>query len=206
MSIEQDDPTQAGPKSAVAPTIDYFDDIPEKKVEVKDLQLLARLAAESKELEATIQTKAVDLAEDQAKLDALLRKRIPEIMKELGMEEFKLTDGSKISIKEDVKCGITEANKPKAFEWLESTNNDGIIKTKVGVDFGKGEMEEAKKAIDALAEVGLAATVDRAVHPATLKSFVKEMLEKGVSIPIDVFGIFEFTVAKITLPKPAKAK
>lgn len=188
------------------PPIDYFDDLPEKKVEVATLQLLARLANESKELEASIQTKSVDLAEDQSKLDALLRKRIPEIMKELGMEEFKLTDGSKVSVKADVKCAITEANKPKAFEWLETTNNDGIIKTKVGVDFGKGEMEEAKKAVDALHDIGLAATMDRAVHPATLKSFVKEMLENGVNIPIDVFGIFEFTVAKITLPKVGKPK
>lgn len=206
MSIERDEPNQFGQTSAVDPAIDYFDGLPEKKAEPATLQLLARLANESKDLEAAIHTKTVDLAEDQAKLDGLLRKRIPEIMKDLGMEEFKLTDGSKVSVKADIKCSITEANKPTAFAWLEETSNDGIIKTKVGVDFGKGEMEEAKKAVELLQGAGLDASVDRAVHPSTLKSFVKEMLEKGVNIPIDAFGIFEFTVAKITLPKVAKPK
>jgi hypothetical protein len=175
-------------------------------MEPATLQLLARLANESKDLEKEIGEDSVALAEKQAKLDGLLRKRIPEIMRELGMEEFKLTDGSKVSVKNDIKCGITEANKPAAFEWLESTNNDGIIKTKVGVDFGKGEMEDAKKAMQVLSDLGLPAAMDRAVHPSTLKSFVKEMLEKGINIPADAFGIFEFTIAKITLPKPVKQK
>jgi hypothetical protein len=33
---------------------------------------------------------------------------------------------------------------------------------------------------------------------------VKERLEHGDNIPIDVFGIFEFKLAKIKLPKPKK--
>lgn len=190
-------------KSVESP-IDFFDGLPDAPVEAATLELLARLAHESTELEREIIADTVALEEKNSKLMGLLRKRIPEIMKTLGMEEFKLTDGSVVSVKSDVKCGITEANKPAAFAWLEEKNFDGIIKTKVNTEFGKGEMESAKAALKLLEESGFHGTMDRSVHPATLKSFVKEQLENGTNIPIETFGIFEFEIAKIKLPKAKK--
>lgn len=190
-------------KSVESP-IDFFDGLPDAPVEAATLELLARLANESTALEREIIADTVELEEKNAKLMSLLRKRIPEIMKTLGMEEFKLTDGSVVSVKSDVKCGITEANKPAAFAWLEEKNFDGIIKTKVNTEFGKGEMESAKAALKLLEESGFHGTMDRSVHPATLKSFVKEQLENGTNIPIETFGIFEFDIAKIKLPKAKK--
>lgn len=198
--------TEESNLNPAAPAIDYFDDLPAPAAEPMTLQLLARLANESKALEAEIQADTTALEEKNAKQAKLLRVRIPAIMKELGMEEFKLTDGSKVGIKEDVKCGITEANKPAALAWLEENNFDGIVKTSLSVAFGKGEKEDMEKAKTALAEAGFLPDLNQGVHPATLKSFVKERLEKGDNIPIDTFSIFEFTIAKITLPKAAKAK
>ena len=190
-------------KSVDAP-IDFFDGLPNAPVEAATLELLSRLAKESTELESEIIRDSVALEEKNSKLAGLLRKRIPEIMKTLGMEEFKLTDGSVVSVKSDVKCGITEANKPAAFAWLEQYKFDGIIKTKVNTEFGKGEMDKAKAALKLLEEAGYGGAMDRTVHPATLKSFVKEQLENGTNIPIETFGIFEFDVAKIKLPKAKK--
>ncbi len=186
------------------PPIDFFDSLPDAPVEAATLELLARLAKESTDLEMEIQIAAVALEEQNEKLNKLLRKRIPEIMKTLGMSEFKLTDGSIVSVKSDVKCGITEANKPAAFAWLEEKNFDGIIKTKVNTEFGKGEIEQARAALKLLEDAGFHGSMDRSVHPATLKSFVKEQLEDGTNIPIETFGIFEFDVAKIKLPKAKK--
>ena len=141
------------------------------------------------------------LSEKQDRLDKILRGYIPDIMTELGLEDFKLTDGSKIVVKDDIKCGISEERKPVAFEWLRANEYDGIIKTNVSVSFGKGEAELAEQARDALIEAGFrdAAIVD-SVHHSTLKSFVKERLEAGTNIPLDTFGVFEFKVAKITPP------
>lgn len=190
-------------KSLEAP-IDFFDGLPDAPVEAATLELLSRLAKESSELEAEINRDTGQLEEKNAKLMKLLRVRIPEIMSTLGMEEFKLTDGSVVSVKEDIKCGITEANKPSAFAWLEEKNFDGIIKTKVATDFGKGEIEKAKEVMALLEQAGFHGSMDRSIHPATLKSFVKERLENGDAIPIDTFGIFEFKMAKIKLPKAKK--
>jgi len=189
---------------AAQPPIDYFDDLPPQEAEPATLELLTRLAKEQVEMEAEIARATVALAERQEDLNKLSRVRIPELMTTLGMEEFKLTDGSVVSVKADVKTSITEANRPAAFLWLEEHHYDGIIKTNVGLQFGKGEMEEAKKAEKVLADAGFHASTERSIHPATLKSFVKERLEDGDNIPIDVFGIFEFKQSKIKLPKAKK--
>lgn len=190
--------------------IDYFDDLPPVEQEQATLEVLTRLAQESIGLTAEINSDTVALAEKQGRLDKLERVRIPEIMETLGMAEFKLTDGSTVSVKNDIKASITIANQPAAFKWLEDHHFDGIIKTNVGLAFGKGEMERAKKAVEELSKAGFdGASIDRSVHFSTLKSFVKERLEDATvkaedALPMDIFGVFEFKVAKIKLPKSKK--
>lgn len=194
-----------------AAPIDYFDDLEGSGFERVDaepatLERLTTLAARAKELEAEIATDTTALAEKQAALEKITRAQIPTIMEELGMEEFKLADGSSVSVKNDVKCGITEENKPVAFEWLRKHGFDGIIKTKLTSEFGKGEDARAKAARDTLVKAGFDASVSESVHAMTLKSFVKEQLELGTSIPMKEFGVYEFKEAKIKAPAKKKVR
>ena len=181
--------------------IDYFEDEREPEHEPATLERLTMLAFGAKELEAEIDRGKVLLAEMQNKYDKIMRVTIPEIMETLGVAEYKLIDGSVVSFKAEVKCGITEEHKPAAWAWLEEHEFDGIIKTEVHSSFGKGEMESAKAAVKVLLEEGYDARIFREVHPQTLKAFVRERLEAGDKIPTDTFGIFEFKQAKIKLPK-----
>ncbi len=180
--------------------IDYFDGVDDAPKPAATLERLTALAKEATELTSSIDEMTVVLADEQDKLTKILRRHIPEIMEELGMSEFKMVDGSVIAVTNQINASISEDNKPAAFAWLVDNHFDGIIKTKVQSDFGKGEIEEANKAVKALADAGFIAEVSRTVHPATLKSFVKERLEKGDQIPLATFGVFEFKQAKI---KPA---
>lgn len=189
--------------------IDYFEDgdAPQREKPVATLERLTELANEAKRLEAEINAATVALAEKQAEHDRIVRGHIPDVMEELGMEEFKLVDGSKVKVKTDIKCGLSEERKPAGFAWLRETSNDGIIKTLVSLQFGKGEAAQAEEAVAALQEAGFDnASAEDSVHPSTLKSFVKECLENGVAIPLDTFGVFEFKIAKIELPKTRSAR
>ena len=56
------------------------------------------------------------------------------------------------------------------------------------------------------AEVSIVPEVKEAVHPATLKSFVKERMAAGASPPADMFGIFPYDKAKVKPPKAKAAK
>jgi hypothetical protein len=128
---------------------------------------------------------------------------MPNMMDELGMKEFKMIDGRTISIDPKVNASIKEENRPAAYKWLEEKDFDGIIKTKVIAEFGKGDIETARKALDTLHDAGYGATMDRSIHAMTLTSFVKERLGAGDELP-PCFSVFEFKEAKIKKPKASK--
>lgn len=203
--------------------IDYFsDDIdPAEMALPATLERVSILAAEAKILESQIVEANIVLETLSGKLDKIVKVQLPDIMLELGMKEFKLVDGSTVSIVDSINASISEDNKPAAFKWLEDNKFDGIIKTKVASEFGKGEYDKALAAQKVLQESGVMATIDRSIHPATLKSFVKERLAEAGNIedgsverapailPQAVFGVFEFKIAKIKSPaakKPSKKK
>lgn len=181
------------------PEIDYFADLP--PMEESDpitLERLTMLAADARELTSEIDKDTIALEEKKGRLTRILTERIPNIMDSLGMELFRLQDGAEISVKDDVKCSLSEDRKPAAFTWLEENDYDGIIKTTVTAAFNKGEIEQAKKALEILSASGFLAELDRTIHPQTLKAFVKERLEIADSgFPVETFGVFEYRIAKI---------
>lgn len=188
-----------------AAAIDYFD-VPNETPEQTEatLESLVKYANEMKSLEKEIADIERELAERNGRLNKISGVIIPDVMDRLGMEEFKLSDGSKVLVKTDIKCGLSEERKPAGFAWLRENDYGGIIKTDVSLAFGKGEEQQAKEAVDVLSAAGFNAQIGDSVHHATLKSFVKERIEAGDNIPIDVFGVYEFKQTKIVLPKSRK--
>jgi len=185
---------------------DYFEGEGDKKPEGVSLERLVNMT----ELMLSIEERIVDLTDEMAaeslRMKKLRDELIPSAMKELGLEFFGLDDGSRVDIKKSVQANISEANKTKAYAWLEANDFGGLIKNKLSSEFGNGENEDAVKAKKLLTDAGFFATLDKSVHAATLKSFVKEQLEKGTKIPVDLFGVFEVEQAKVTKPKAKKGK
>lgn len=182
--------------------IDYFEDVPQKSsytlTEIQEkIQEAQTLTTQIQELEGRTD-------ELVKKFDKLVGVTIPEMMEASGMDEIKMADGSKVTIKSDVKASISTERKPAAFDWLEQNGFGGLIKSDISVEFSREELEAANELVDELTEKGHNALLNRNVHAATLKSFVKEQLEAGTNIPVDLFGVFEYKVAKITAPKKRK--
>lgn len=65
---------------------------------------------------------------------------IPCAMQEMGVDEIKLTDGTKVTIKDDVYVAIPKANQEQAYEWLNSKGHGGMIKIDVVAHFNKGSL------------------------------------------------------------------
>jgi len=182
--------------------IDFFEPGTVEPNPESTLERLTALAKDATDLMKEIETDEAATKLKQERLDKILREYIPGIMRDLDLEDYKLKDGSKVEVKEEVKCHISEENKPDAFAWLRENNFDGIIKTNVTASFGKGEVQRAAEARAALVAAGFdQAAISESVHSSTLKAFVKERLEAGDSIPLEPFGVYEFTIAKITQPK-----
>lgn len=143
---------------------------------------------------------ATDLLEKIAKTD------LPEAMRVVGMKSFKTTDGLEITVDDDVKVGIPEINKERAYAWLRDNNFDGIIKSDIDVTFNRSELKKADKLADQLRKKGYSVSFNQGIHYQTLKSFVKERMadtESDIKFPLDLFGAFPFTVAKV---KPTKER
>lgn len=141
------------------------------------------------------------LAALQKRQTEIWNEEVPDAMLNVGMREFKLEDGTTITIKEEVAASITEQNKPKAFAWLRKNGFDDIIKQQLTADLGRGKDTFFNKLRATLQKHGISYVEKESVHHSTLKAFVKEQLALGVKVPRTEFGIFEYRYAKVIRPR-----
>lgn len=149
---------------------------------------------------ANLARRQLDLEEQQGVLNATLNVvneslrqvreiDIPEIMAEIGVRSIKLTDGSEVTIKEEIYASIRAAMSEKAFHWLNENNLGDVIKREISVKFGRGLSEDADELMEYSREHGLSASDKHSVHAMTLKALVKEQMERGVVFPPEYFSI-----------------
>jgi hypothetical protein len=165
------------------------------------LQEVGALANRQLELEALLKEKQNELAELEQQLVDVSEFRLPNALEKAGLSRVDLTDGSVVTVNEDVYAGITEEHRGACYEWLEATQNDGIIKNNVKLAFGKGQDAEAAELTNLLTEKGYSFTNVRGVHPQTLKAFIRKQMEDGLPIPLDLFSVHIKRIAKVQLPK-----
>lgn len=126
---------------------------------------------------------------------------LPTAMLEIGLDKVVLTTGEKVEVKSDVFAQPPAERKTEMHAWLEEHGFGGLIKTEVSVEYGKGEVEDAKEMLAELKGRGIAANIFMGVHAQTLKAFLREQLEAAQPIPLDLFGARPVKIAKVTLPK-----
>lgn len=164
-----------------------------------ELSLITQLANRQLELEDEVATIEEQLKLKKQELRAVAEKDLPEALLNEGVEQIKLENGRVISIKTSYHASIPEARKGEAFGWLRANGYDGIIKRDVIAKFGKGEDDLAGALFNYLRKKlpNVEVTDKETVHASTLKAFVKERIEEGENIPMEAFGVFVVTEAKI---------
>jgi hypothetical protein len=149
---------------------------------------MAELARALRDAQADVELLEAKLKEQKEYARVLREETLPGAMQELGLAELKLDTGETITITDDVYASIPADKKPAAFDWLEDHGFGGLIKTEVGVMFGKGEMDKATEVYDALAGQGMEPKFIRDVHPQTLRAFLREQMRAGNPVPLNLFG------------------
>lgn len=154
----------------------------------KELDELAKIliARELEEFRCEVALKAAVEARRE-----VAERRLPELMEKLGLSQFTTTSGIKVKVATSYYADIPEARKSEAHRWLERNGQGGLIKRNMEVSFGKGENEEAAAFKDLLAHTAFSdrLTEKEAVHPSTLRGWVREMLEAGKDVPMELFGV-----------------
>ena len=161
------------------------------------LSNLIRAAQHQKEMQEEFEAKA-----KEAKVEYLriVRELIPTEMQEMGMDSVTV-DGNAVSLAPFVYASIPEKNKEEAFNFLRSIGEDDIIKNEVKVTFGRGQDNVAGAFYDDCKSQGLHPEQKQAIHPSTLKAWVKERMASGGELNLELFGAFYGTEAKIVRKK-----
>lgn len=169
------------------------------------LSKLAALVAELHLAESDVLRCEGTLKDAQARARDLAEKQIPEHMGEVGLAEFKTTDGVKIELKSSLHVTPKKENRMTVLDWLEEQGYGNLIKRTVSVAFNRDQESEAASLLTFLADDrGLQAKEERKVAPATLRKFVADRLEAGKELPMELLGVFQYKYAKITEGKPEK--
>ena len=134
---------------------------------------VARLAAEAANLERQISDAEQLLKDRKQALHKITDEQLPEALEEMGLQKFTLTDGAEISVKPLYAASIPRDRKDEAFQWL-----------------GRGEDDIAKEFVGLCGSQGFTPTQLEKVEPMTLKAWLRERVEAGDPIPLDLFGAF----------------
>lgn len=163
-----------------------------------ELSQLSQLAEKQAAAAARVADLEAQLNAAREELRDIAERQVPELMDQIGIDEFKTTTGLKIKIEETIRASIPKAKAHLAFAWLKEHGHAAMIKRVVSVSFGKGEDEKAEELRQRLAEefeVEDAASV----HHSTLTAWVREKLREGEEVPLDLFGVHRQRVAKIEI-------
>ena len=159
-------------------------------VDNNDLKQVAGLARQQLILEQRVEDLTAELKRAQAELAHISGEALPAALAEHGLTELKMADGSKLTVATVISANISKERANEAHDWLRTNGFADLIKNTVSVAFGKGDDEKASRLISQLDQMGFDADQKEAVHPSTLKAFCKEQIERGSSIPSELFGIY----------------
>ena len=121
---------------------------------------------------------------------------IPVLMDEMGVERLDV-DGATVSLKPFVSASIPVDRKQEAYNWLREHGLDDIIKNDITLSFGRGEDNVAGDLMVDLEHRGFHPESKTHIHSMTLKAFIRERVEKGLPIDLDLFGAFVARTADI---------
>jgi hypothetical protein len=123
-------------------------------------------------LASDIEKISEQLKEKQSLFDELSKETLPALLAQNGLDELKLSNGKKLSIKEDVFVGIPKNDEGKklALEWLGENGGTDLIKEEVTVDNPTPELKNE------LRISGMTFEENTSVNTNSLKAWFKRRL------------------------------
>ena len=168
--------------------IESTDNLDSLVLQVKKLQSLENEIIEDEK----------NLKEKKKNLQHVSEEVIPTLLSEKGLSSLKLIDGSSIDVKPYYAANISALNQDAAYGWLRSNGLGDIIKNDITVSFGMNEDNKAAEYANLAQSQGFEPTQKLKVEPMTLKALVRERIENGKEMPMDIFNVFVGIRTKIT--------
>jgi len=185
----------------------------------EQLAAVVALAKQMLEHEQFVRRAEEALKAEQEMLRQIKCVDLPNALLAAGLREFTLDSGEVISSEEKVYANISAERTAKAHAWLREYGYGDLIKNQITFDFKAGQEPEVLELLQAVQSHFPKVPFSRkeAVHPATLKVFVRERIaerelprEEGdptpPEFPEELFGAHRANEAKVTRPASAKSR
>lgn len=172
------------------------------------LEALQAKAAEMRDLEKEIEDLQATIEEKAKQVWVIAHEELPSLMMDAGVDRIGLPPTGNLPgydakmtpfYRANIAASWDQDKRSKAFQYLESIGAGDLIKTEIGVALPREKREEAKQLMVQLAS--FSPSVKEAVHPGTLTSWLKEQLQDGQSVDLEIIGGETGTTVKL---KPRK--
>ena len=169
-------------------------------VEITDVATQCKLLKDKEDEIAELESK---LKNKKAEADHISSEVIPDLLKEQGLNQIKLADGSSVTIKTEYRATLPkdEMKREEAYKWLRDQKLGDIIKNNVSVTFGRGEDDKAKQLLNLAAEHGFQPQQKSDVAWNTLTALYQERVKAGLDMPSEVFSLWIKDKTKISRKK-----
>jgi len=178
--------------------IDFEKDQTEVLDRTENIKSLASQVKSLKELEDELKADEESLKNKKKEIERISGEVIPTMLSEMGLSSLKLADGSAVDVKPYYTANISIANREAAYGWLRSNGLGDIIKNDITVSFGRNEDNKAAEYANLAKGQGYQPTQKLKVEPMTLKALVRERIENGKDMPMDIFNVFVGNRTKLT--------
>ena len=175
---------------------EMFDDTTLDKVQKGDMKTLSSLVKDLDQLTIDINKKEEELKSLKLQKHLMSTEQIPAMMDEMGVQRLDVENLS-VSLKPLINASIPPTRREEAYQWLRENDLDDIIKNDVIMSFGKGEDNMAGDIMYELEQRGMHPEKKTHIHSMTLKAFIRERVEKGLPIDLDLFGAYVARIADI---------
>jgi hypothetical protein len=166
------------------------------KVDTQTGKQLSNLVIKLNDVASDILKTEEALKQLKAEKQRLSIDMIPQVMDEMGIERVDV-EGATVTLKPFVSASIPKDRRGEAFNWLRENGLDDIIKNDVVLSFGRGEDNVAGSLMVDLENKGYHPESKTHIHAMTLKAFVRERVENGLPIDLDLFGAFVARTADV---------
>ncbi len=156
-----------------------------------ELAQLSNLAEQQLNAEAAVAQAELELEKANKALAVIQLKALPEFMAECHLDFIRTPDGTEIEIVEKLHVQLAKIRNAEGITWLEDNNHGGSVKRQIVISFNKEDEAWAKKFLRDCAQRKKPLNMVRtdSIHNQTLKKLVKGLLEQGVEVPLELFGV-----------------
>jgi len=178
--------------------IDFEKDQEEVLDRTENIKSLADQIKKLRALEDKVKADEESLKNKKKEIERISGEVIPTMLSEMGLSSLKLADGSAVDVKPYYMANISIVNREAAYGWLRSNGLGDIIKNDIIVSFGRNEDNKAAEYANLAKGQGYQPTQKLKVEPMTLKALVRERIENGKDMPMDIFNVFVGNRTKLT--------